>query len=97
MSAPGLSSAKCTINFSFRWIYAQFIALDANFKLKLKNRQIHDPELGSGWSYFVENSAYVHHVASNPNEREVGPVPNVLGYVLIPDPGNELWYRIPRS
>jgi hypothetical protein len=47
----------------FRWVYAQFIAVDANFKLKLKNRHIKDPELGSGWSYFVENSAYLRHVA----------------------------------
>jgi len=54
-----------------RWIYAQFIAIDANFRLKLKNRQINDPELGSGWSYFVENSQYTHHVASNPNEKDV--------------------------
>ena len=56
--------------FFFRWMYAQFIALDANFKLKLKNRQINDPELGSGWSYFVENSAYTQHVEGNENEEE---------------------------
>jgi len=55
----------------FRWIYAQFIAVDANFKLKLKNRRIVDPELGSGWSYFVENSQYARHVARNPHERDV--------------------------
>ena len=49
----------------------QFIAVDANFKLKSKNRQIKDPELGSGWSYFVENAAYTHHVVNNPHEKEV--------------------------
>jgi hypothetical protein len=54
-----------------RWIYAQFIAVDANFKLKLKNRRIEDPELGSGWSYFVENSQYTRHVARNPREKDV--------------------------
>lgn len=54
-----------------RWIYAQFIAVDANFKLKSKNRQINDPELGSGWSYFVENTAYTNHVANNPQEEDV--------------------------
>ena len=54
-----------------RWIYAQFIAADANFKLKSKNRQIEDPELGSGWAYFVENSQYVCHVARNPHEQDV--------------------------
>ena len=58
------------------WIYAQFIALDANFRLKLKNRQINDPELGSGWFYFVENSAYTRHVQQNLHEEEVRCVPN---------------------
>jgi hypothetical protein len=63
-------SALSLIYFT-RWIYAQFIAVDANFKLKSKNRQIKDPELGSGWSYFVENTAYTRHVANNPHEEDV--------------------------
>jgi hypothetical protein len=54
-----------------RWIYAQFIVVDANFKLKLKNQQIKDPELGSGWSYFVENSAYTCHIVNNQADKEV--------------------------
>ena len=54
-----------------RWIYSQFIAVDANFKLKLKNRRIDDPELGSGWSYFVENSQYTSHITKNPREKDV--------------------------
>ena len=53
------------------WIYAQLIAIDANLRLKLKNRQINDPELGSGWFYFVENSAYTRHVEKNTDEEEV--------------------------
>jgi len=52
-------------------MYAQFIAVDANFRLKSKNRQVKDPELGSGWSYFVENTAYTQHVAANPREEDV--------------------------
>ena len=52
-------------------MHAQFIAVDANFRLKSKNRQIEDPELGSGWSYFVENTAYVQHVVNNPHEADV--------------------------
>ena len=72
-----LTSEKLSLHFMMfsnlftRWIYGQFIALDANFKLKSKNRKIKDPELGSGWSYFVENSAYTRHVASNPHEQDV--------------------------
>ena len=56
---------------TLRWIHAQFIAVDANFRLKSKNRRINDPELGSGWTYFVENSEYARHVANNPHERDV--------------------------
>jgi len=77
-------------NCFFRWVYAQFIALDANFKLKLKNRQINDPELGSGWSYFVENSAYMDRIANNPHEDEVGRFSDGGGRILIPVPGHRL-------
>ena len=52
-------------------MYTQFIALDANFRLRLKNRKINDPELASGWFYFVENSAYTDHVATHTNQEEV--------------------------
>lgn len=47
------------------------MAVDANFRLKLKNRGIHDPELGSGWSYFVEATRYEKHVRQFFNEGEV--------------------------
>jgi hypothetical protein len=70
------------LRLPLRWIYVQFIAVDANFKLKLKNRRINDPELGSGWSYFVENSAYTHHVANNTHDQEVGRISSRRGTVL---------------
>ena len=49
----------------FSWVYTQFVAVDANFRLKLKNRRINDPELGSGSFYFVENSGYISHIEKN--------------------------------
>ena len=58
-------------DLSTRWIYAQFIAVDANFRLKSKNHWIKDPELGSGWAYFVKNTAYTRHVVNSPHEKEV--------------------------
>ena len=70
------SNVKPWLTPFLSWIYAQFIALDANFRLKLKNRQISDPELGSGWFYFVENSAYSRHVKQNLHEEEARCVPN---------------------
>ena len=77
-------------------MHAQFIAVDANFWLKLKNRHINDPELGSGWSYFVENSAYTHHVANSHHDKEVGYVVAIQEFILTPVLGHELWQRVPR-
>ncbi|KAF9779310.1 hypothetical protein BJ322DRAFT_1113656 [Thelephora terrestris] len=76
LPAPILGEISQTIGtvsvvLTIRWIYAQFIAVDANFKLKSKNRQIKDPELGSGWTYFVEDTAYTCHVADNPHQNNV--------------------------
>lgn len=85
--------------FSSRWVYAQFIALDANFKLKLKNRQINDPELDSGCSYFVENSAYVDYIANNPrkDEKDVRCILSTRETALTLVLGHELRHRIPCS
>ena len=84
------------LNFSSsRWLYTQFIAVDANFKLKLKNRRINDPELGSGWSYFVENSPYTRHIANNPHDKEVSCFAITQEFVLIPVLGHQLWKRVP--
>ncbi|KAF9777745.1 hypothetical protein BJ322DRAFT_1015458 [Thelephora terrestris] len=54
-----------------KWLYSLFLAVDANFRLKLKNRKIKDPEVGSGWAYFVENNRYLEHVSRNTNDTEV--------------------------
>ena len=36
----------------------QFLAVDENFKLRLKDCGITDPELAPGWAYFVEEEKY---------------------------------------
>ncbi|KAH7907679.1 hypothetical protein BJ138DRAFT_1116497 [Hygrophoropsis aurantiaca] len=43
-----------------RWLYALFIAIDANFRLKRKHvsKDSVDPSLGQGWSYFVQEKPY---------------------------------------
>jgi uncharacterized C2H2 Zn-finger protein len=56
---------------SYRWLYSLFLAVDANFRLKLKDRKIKDPEIGSGWAYFVEDKQYIEHVSRNTNALEV--------------------------
>lgn len=51
--------------FSFRWKYALFLALDANFRLKRKSvsSEAVDPSLNRGCAYFVEEGAYKTHLA----------------------------------
>ncbi|KAH8111809.1 hypothetical protein DFH11DRAFT_1546400 [Phellopilus nigrolimitatus] len=46
------------------WLDTQFVMLDANFRLKCKDRKIDDPSLGNGLSYYVENKAYMTYVNS---------------------------------
>ena len=41
-----------------RWLYCLFLAIDANFRLKLKARGIKDPELGPGLAYFVDTAKF---------------------------------------
>ncbi|KAF9029676.1 hypothetical protein BJ165DRAFT_1359234, partial [Panaeolus papilionaceus] len=48
-----------------------FVAIDANFKLKQKDRGIEDIELGSGWGAFVEHEPYISHVTQKVDEPEI--------------------------
>ncbi|KAG1772260.1 hypothetical protein EV702DRAFT_1181338 [Suillus placidus] len=43
-----------------RWLYAIFVAIDANFRLKRRNVSSDDtdPSLAKGWAYFVEEKGY---------------------------------------
>ena len=62
-----------------------FLAIDANFRLKLKTRAIKDPELGSGLSYFVDTIKFQEHLKSSVNEDEAS--------LLTPLPGSTLYLR----
>jgi hypothetical protein len=44
----------------FSWLYALFVAIDANFRLKCKDvsKDEVDPSLGDGWAYFVKHKDY---------------------------------------
>lgn len=45
---------------SLRWLYALFVAIDANFRLKRRmvSKDSTDPGLSHGWAYFVDETAY---------------------------------------
>ena len=54
-----------------RWLYSLFLAIDANFRLKLKARDIKDPELGSGLAYFANTEKFEEHLRRYIDENEV--------------------------
>ena len=43
---------------SQRWKNTLFLGVDACFKLKLKDRKFHDPDLGTGLAYMVKDAPY---------------------------------------
>ncbi|KAG2117119.1 uncharacterized protein F5147DRAFT_742928 [Suillus discolor] len=49
---------------SERWLYALFLAIDANFRLKrrLVSTDSKDPGLSRGWGYFVKEGKYKAHI-----------------------------------
>jgi hypothetical protein len=55
----------------YSYIYTQFLAVDGNFKLRLKDRGISDPELAPGWAYFVEEENYQAFIKDFVDEPEV--------------------------
>ncbi|KAJ7447609.1 hypothetical protein B0H11DRAFT_1744856 [Mycena galericulata] len=57
-----------------QFLYALFLAIDANFRLKRKDvsTEEKDPGLGDGWSFYCEVMHYMEHVAKHwdtPQER----------------------------
>ena len=55
----------------YKYIYTQFLAVDGNFKLQLKDRGITDPELAPGWAYFVEEEKYQDFIKDFVDQPEV--------------------------
>ncbi|KAI0067061.1 hypothetical protein BV25DRAFT_1912397 [Artomyces pyxidatus] len=54
-----------------QWKYASMFSMDANFKLKLKNRGLDDVELAPGWAYFVPKKPYQEHIDKHKDEVEM--------------------------
>ena len=54
-----------------RYLYRPIFATDANFKLKLKSRDLDATMLSKGWVYLIENSAYMAHLAKYNDDLEV--------------------------
>jgi len=53
-----------------RWKNTLFLGVDACFKLKLKDRGIDDPDLGTGQAYMVNERAYQTHLVKTADITE---------------------------
>lgn len=54
---------SCYSSLFRRWLYALVLTIDANFRLKLKEKgYADDPPLGDGWSHFVVQKAFKDYV-----------------------------------
>ena len=56
---------------SFRYLYILYLAIDANFKLKGKDRKISDIELASGLGAFVNETQYQDFIKDYIDQPEV--------------------------
>jgi len=72
-SEYGVLLAGTCLTTDFRWLYALILSEDANFKQKaqLRSDNAKDPPLGPSWGTFVENEAYLKHVAQYTDQDEV--------------------------
>jgi hypothetical protein len=64
--------------FLIRFLYILYISVDANFKLKSKDRGLKDVELMPGWGPFVEESAYQDFISNYVDQPEV----SILCYLI---------------
>src|SRR5215472_6149953 len=55
-----------------RWLYSQLLTIDANFRLKNKERGIrNDPPLGDGWGHWVPSEQYEKYIREFGHQQEV--------------------------
>jgi len=91
------TSRLSSANGLCRWIYCLFLAIDANFRLKLKARGIKDPELGSGLAYFVDTIKFQEHLKNRAHEEDVSLNPHRLRMKMMTSIDQDLWGRVPCS
>ena len=70
-----LSYLRYDLDFMFivpSWLYALFLGIDANFRLKRKkvSSDERDPSLGGGWAFFVEEKAYKEHLGKYWDQKQ---------------------------
>jgi hypothetical protein len=82
-------------DFYFSHLHAQFLAIDANFRLKQKERGFHlSGTLGPGWAYFVDPLAFSHELRRAATTTQISEVRDPSSRILIPDPSLAEYLRI---
>ncbi|KAF7326337.1 CxC2 domain-containing protein [Mycena kentingensis (nom. inval.)] len=75
---PGKNLPQDWLNFPAekRFLFALFLAIDANFHLKRKavSSEAKDPGLGDGFSFYEPTAAYMEHVRKHWNMRQARPL-----------------------
>ena len=66
-----------------RFVYTLFLAVDANFKLKGKDRGINDLELAPGWASFVEEDRYQEHIIQYVDQSEACVIELIASYSFV--------------
>ena len=75
---------RTCLHIVVRWIYGLYLALDANFRLKMKDRAIKDDiELGPGWAYFVHDAQYKEELVKHTDIIEVCETHILMWFKLI--------------
>ncbi|KDQ59839.1 hypothetical protein JAAARDRAFT_56787 [Jaapia argillacea MUCL 33604] len=67
--------------FSLLWLYTLFLAIDASFHQKLKDRDVKDINLLPGLSYFVHEKEYFEYLDLHADEEEVTNTCNGKGHI----------------
>lgn len=68
-------SSSCTsLTSRYRWLYFLILTIDANFRLKNKERKtVNDSPLGDGWGHWVPRGPYQEYIQKYGYQAEVCP------------------------
>ena len=59
-------------DFVFRFLYILYVSVDANFKLKGKERNLKDIELMPRWGAYVPEPEFKEHIAKHIDDPDTG-------------------------
>jgi hypothetical protein len=65
-------ASSVLVCYTFSWLYALLLTIDAGFRLKSKDRKTNtNPALGNGWGHLVPQEPYEEHLKKYGDQEEV--------------------------